>query len=191
MLTLEEAWRENLKSHGVKLPREGSISRDTLEVLYAHMAEFISKLDINKSIGYDGPDNQMQRGLKRDGWHVISDANRPVKYKLVDLNVKPGWNPGKRKEQFFKGWENIKEAYDCRCATCGSKEGEPSFKDRTVITKLEKGHMDPSKQLTDINCIPQCTICNKAFRDWWIFDSTGRVIEKNYESARWNKNDII
>ena len=38
--------------------------------------------------------------------------------------------------------------------------------------------MDPSKQLTDINCIPQCTICNKAFRDWWIFDSTGRVIEK-------------
>ncbi len=87
----------------------------------------------------------------------------------------------------FGLWENIKEAYDCRCATCGSKEGEPNFKDRTVITKLEKGHMDPSKQLTDINCIPQCTICNKAFRDWWIFDSTGRVIEKNYESARWSK----
>ena len=45
------------------------------------------------------------------------------------------------------------------CVNCGSKEGEPLRWKRTVACKLQKGHMDPRKDLTYDNCIPQCAFC--------------------------------
>ena len=43
--------------------------------------------------------------------------------------------------------------------------------------ELQKGHMNPSKPLHAGNIIPQCQICNRADRNRWIYDKTGRVIE--------------
>ena len=37
--------------------------------------------------------------------------------------------------------------------------------------------MNPSKPLQAGNIIPQCQICNRADRNRWIYDKTGRVIE--------------
>jgi len=45
------------------------------------------------------------------------------------------------------------------------------------MVELQKGHMDPSKPLQAGNIIPQCQICNRADRNRWIYDKTGRVIE--------------
>ena len=62
-------------------------------------------------------------------------------------------------------------------ATCGSKEGEYHNIRKNEITKLQAGHMNPSKPLELGNIIPQCQVCNRPDRDRWIYDKTGRVIE--------------
>lgn len=45
-----------------------------------------------------------------------------------------------------------------------------------VITKLTAAHVDPQKPLVAGNIIPQCEICNRAYRNWWVFDNRGRVV---------------
>lgn len=36
--------------------------------------------------------------------------------------------------------------------------------------------MDPSKPLEPGNIIPQCEKCNRADRNYWIYDEKGRVV---------------
>ena len=48
---------------------------------------------------------------------------------------------------------------------------------KNEITKLQAGHINPSKPLELGNIIPQCQVCNRPDRDRWIYDKTGRVIE--------------
>lgn len=74
-------------------------------------------------------------------------------------------------------WESIKKKYNYRCATCGSKEGEPNLKYSNSITKLQKGHKDPKRSLTINNIIPQCSECNRADKNNWIYNDKGRVIK--------------
>lgn len=74
-------------------------------------------------------------------------------------------------------WESIKKKYNYRCATCGSKEGEPNLKYSNSITKLQKGHKDPKRSLTINNIIPQCSECNRADENNWIYNDKGRVIK--------------
>ena len=40
---------------------------------------------------------------------------------------------------------------------------------------LQKGHKDPSQPLTLENTIPQCQFCNRASRDYFVFDNKGRL----------------
>lgn len=89
--------------------------------------------------------------------------------------------------------------YGNRCATCGSKEGEPHFHWPNTITKLTKAHMDPGKPLVKGNIIPQCDKCNRADRNNWAYDERGRVIKlanpniiKNSdEEIRWKVYKIL
>jgi hypothetical protein len=70
----------------------------------------------------------------------------------------------------------IKRKYNSRCASCGSPEGQPNYKNAHVITTLEKGHMDPRKPI-DINknCIPICGVCNKVYKNRVVFTQRGFV----------------
>ena len=36
--------------------------------------------------------------------------------------------------------------------------------------------MNPQKPLESGNIIPQCEMCNRAYRNYWIFDNRGRVL---------------
>lgn len=45
-----------------------------------------------------------------------------------------------------------------------------------VRTELMAAHMDPRKPLKSGNIIPQCEMCNRAYRNYWVFDNTGRLI---------------
>ena len=45
----------------------------------------------------------------------------------------------------------------------------------TALLSLEKGHMNPSKPMTDDNIIPQCKDCNKVAKNDLVFDQYGRV----------------
>ena len=66
--------------------------------------------------------------------------------------------------------------YENRCATCGTKEGEPSHRYGEDKVVLQQGHRDPSKPATDLdNIIPQCQFCNRAYRGDYVFDDKGRV----------------
>ena len=66
--------------------------------------------------------------------------------------------------------------YENRCASCGTKEGEPSPRYGEDKVKLQRGHRDPSKSATDMkNIIPQCQYCNQAYRGDYVFDEKGRV----------------
>ena len=88
----------------------------------------------------------------------------------------PDFNSNRRKD-FSGDFESIKAKYDYRCATCGSKEGEKHFIEKSIITTLQQGHMDPSKELKEGNIIPQCQFCNRADRNRWVYDAKGRVVE--------------
>lgn len=63
-----------------------------------------------------------------------------------------------------------------RCAVCGSKEGEPHFKNALLRTTIEKGHADPRRPLTVRNCIPMCRLCNCAYKNKAAFNSRGLII---------------
>lgn len=75
-----------------------------------------------------------------------------------------------------KDFEELKIVYDNRCATCGRREGEIDERNNNVKIKLQQGHMDPSKELTLSNTIPQCQYCNQTYSDDFCFNEYGRVV---------------
>lgn len=129
-------------------------------------------------------DVQQARHLgMQEGYNIVSgtrgDGNDipPGSYKLLTLeSTHPAFKPHRR-EGFAGDWNEIKARYNYRCAECGSKEGEEHLFRKGVIVELQKGHMDPTKPLTEGNIIPQCQVCNRADRSRWIYDKTGRVVE--------------
>jgi predicted restriction endonuclease len=120
------------------------------------------------------------------GWYILSGGRRDINeekiprgsYKLVTLEKPyPGFNLDRRRTNFDKkDFEKLKKEYNYRCATCGSKEGEPHYHWPNTITTLQPGHMDPNKPLELGNIIPQCAKCNRPDRNRWIYDNKGRVI---------------
>lgn len=112
-------------------------------------------------------------------------------YQLYTLEKPyPSFKKGHRISK-ISNWEEIKEKYDYRCATCGSKEGEPHFHWKGTITKLQKSHKDPNKPLTIDNVIPQCQKCNRADRNRWVYDDYGRVIKLADPSFVRNFDDSV
>lgn len=74
-----------------------------------------------------------------------------------------------------RSFEELKRKYDGRCAVCGSKENEPHFKNKAMLTRLEKGHCNPTRQLTLSNCIPMCTLCNHVYQNKFTFNKRGYI----------------
>ena len=104
----------------------------------------------------------------RSGWIMLENFDQPHK----------GWAIAQAKRNpaiAGKSWELKKAVYGHRCATCGAKEGEKSHIDNKTVT-LDKGHMDPTKELSPENTIPQCMSCNGQYRDKAVFDVHGRVV---------------
>ena len=59
--------------------------------------------------------------------------------------------------------------------SCGSVEGEPHLKNKRLETRIEKGHMDPRKELDLANCIPMCSMCNSVYKDKAVFNRNGYI----------------
>ena len=74
-------------------------------------------------------------------------------------------------------WDQMKQDYSFQCASCGNVEGEPMRFNLYTITKLQRGHMDPRKEGTPNNIIPQCKDCNQQYKNKAIFNKHGRVID--------------
>lgn len=190
-----DKYERNLKKFGVSLPRlkdnKGNYTKNALVLVALAKGypdtEALSKqqlTDFMKEYFDDINDVQQARHLAmQDGWYIESGQrgdNAQLKkgsYKLKTLDSPYPSFLQERRAGFSGDFDSLKRLYDNRCATCGAKEGEKHHLRKTVSVVLQKGHMDPTKPLVEGNIIPQCQICNRADRNRWIFDKTGRVIE--------------
>lgn len=75
-----------------------------------------------------------------------------------------------------QAFNQLKFTYESRCTVCGSQENTPNFKNKTVKTTLEMGHMDPAQKLTIQNCIPICSICNQVYKNQFVFNKRGFIV---------------
>lgn len=181
-----------LVKHGVKLPKlkdkNGNYTKNALVLIYlsrfypstvivtkTELTEFIRKFYPRT------PDVQQARHLgQQSGWFISSGGrdnihvNKIGEYRLITLE-RPYPNFKGHRIETTADWEKIKQQYGFRCATCGSKEGERNFHYPNTITRLQKSHINPFKPLNEGNIIPQCQKCNRAYRDFWIFDERGRI----------------
>ena len=194
-------YNKSLKEFNVKMPKLYSNNNYTLNALvlvylYAKIGEIVSKQELTdflRSMGFDINDVQQARHLaQQSGWYILSGTRGD--YECKELGIKsgeymlktisepyPSYKNLKRTESLNAGsWDELKKMYNYRCATCGSKEGEPNFLYPASVTTLQQGHKDPSLPLTIDNTIPQCPFCNRASRNYFVFDNKGRV-EKIYD----------
>ena len=190
-----------LKQYNVKLPNLKVKNKYTLNALvliylYKKIGKIVSKQELTeflKNMGYKINDVQQARHLaQQSGWYILSGTRGDLE--CQNLNVKagqyllktiekpyPSYQNLKRTETLkANSWNELKKIYNNRCATCGSKEGEYNFLYPASITTLQQGHKDPGKSLTIENTIPQCQFCNRASRNYFVFDNKGRV-EKIYD----------
>lgn len=198
---IKRYWKKHLKKHGVKLPdlydQSGNYTKNALVLVLLSKGypknKPVSKTDLTKFIRKYFPntnDVQQARHLGRQyGWYIVSSSRhnhvdiqrqRGIEipnnsYYLVSLEKPyPNWKP-RLKSLNEEEWSQIKAMYNFRCATCGSKEGEPNLLNPNRITILQQSHLDPNDHRKGI--IPQCEECNQAYRDWFVFDSRGRIIK--------------
>ena len=202
---LSTAHSDCLEALGVKMPKllhRGLYTTRGLALiaLLIRYQEPVTKDELTNFVRKyrDGSqDVQDGRHLGRQmGWHVLSkdrgDAGTESwptsSYSLMSLNsTLPGWMPHRGGAVSEAIWNEIVTSFQTRCSLCGSKEGEANLRSPNVITKLQQGHRDPSKDLSASNCIPQCQECNQPLGNKFIFDNRGRpqgiydpfVIEKS------------
>jgi len=185
-----------LRKYGVKLPKlynkENQFSMNALALIYLSFGypktKIISKTELTNFIRNFYPevnDVQQARHLgAQDGWWIVAGGRDNIVakvkrgyYQLYTLERPyPDFKKGHRIID-TGNWEKLKTQYSYRCATCGSREGEPHFHWSGTKTKLQKAHKDPHKPLKAGNIIPQCQKCNRADRNRWVYDEKGRVIK--------------
>ena len=181
-IALETSWDTYLKHRGVKLPKRGKL-RLALNYLYDNIGKDCHIDDIKSYVAstgekLTGSDPLQVRHLStQKGWYI----KKTGKYYHCLVNITetyPGFIADKRKTM-VKGddWHCLKKEYGYMCVNCGSKEGEPMRWKLTSTTVLQKGHMDPRKDLTLDNCIPQCSFCNQSYKDKAVFNKRGIVVD--------------
>lgn len=198
---IQKKHKKYLSKYNVKMPKLYSNKKFTINALvliylYDHINCIVSKQELTdflRTMGFDINDVQQARHLaQQSGWYILSGTRGD--YECKSLGIKageymlktidepyPSYKKLKRTESLnASSWDELKKIYNYRCATCGSKEGEPNFLYPASITTLQQGHKNPSLPLTLENTIPQCPFCNRASRNYFVFDNKGRV-EKIYD----------
>ncbi len=204
---LESLWAKNLKSKGVKKPPKfGTKGSWFYLYAYCNLGKSFKGMDVAPwAMSITGvkitEDPQVLRHMSnvngynargKDGLLPDGTTLNPGEYSLIDvINTTPDWKKNRASTVATGDWNSIKQAYGNRCACCGSKENESHNKKSGIITKLEKGHMDPSKDLISGNIIPQCTICNKPYKNNAVFDSEGYVVALGNATMAIRSNDSV
>ncbi|HGG03986.1 MAG TPA: hypothetical protein ENK28_00870 [Aliiroseovarius sp.] len=188
---LRRDFKDYLSSYGVKFPNEGTQKYLWLVYLKKFQKKLVHKDEVSAFVEENIPNagrDQQVRHLAADGWYVL---NKGDKLPDIDEKVKPGWHmlvtTESPKPNFLhkqlkrvgrvaaKDFESLKAAYDFRCVNCGSQEGKPHRYEKSKVTILHQGHMNPDKALTLTNMVPQCETCNAFYKDEYVFDESGRV----------------
>jgi hypothetical protein len=189
---LKDEYETNLSKYGVVFPAPDSQKALWLIFLRKNLGIFVHKDTISSFVHSVFPaagKDQQVRHLAADGWYVL---NRGDQLPDSKENVESGWHvliTTERPKPTFqfksmkragrlsaKNFNQLKIVYDSRCATCGSQEGKPNLLEPDKSTRLQEGHMDPHKELTLDNTIPQCQVCNQIYQEDYVFDKKGRVV---------------
>tara|TARA_B100001094_G_C18025443_1_gene717345 strand:+ start:301 stop:960 length:660 start_codon:yes stop_codon:yes gene_type:complete len=192
-----------LSGLGVKLPKEGTQKGQTLLFLYEKKGEIISKEMAEKCVfsrmKKQPKDLQSLRHLgKQDGFNILQGGQEYAgvvlkrgEYVFVGFDKPNEFWGFTRRDETGLDWESLKAKYGHACATCGASEGGKHRYTNQIVV-LEKGHMDPSKPMSDDNIIPQCKDCNKVAKNDLVFDQCGRVRKMTIEGIlkRQSLNDL-
>ena len=215
---LEEYHKKFLGKYGVRMPNlytdAGNFTKDALVLVYLSLGypktRKVSKTELTKFVRDYYPDtNDVQQARHlgaQNGWWIVAGGRDNIvlkvergAYQLYKLEEPyPDFKKGHRVSD-TSDWEAIKAKYGYRCATCGSREGEPHYHWRGTKTILQTAHKDPNKPLVAGNIIPQCQKCNRADRNRWVYDDKGRVIKladanfvRNFDrDVRWKIYKIL
>jgi len=185
-IELIESKKENLIKQGVKFHSYKSNLGLALVYLTMHYGEKVHCSDVLKFVVENKSDNSVTTNVRQlwaDGLYILgkdSFNNKPF-YQLVSLDEPlPKYIEEKRKSKLSEEqFEEIKKKYNYECASCHCKEGEPHPKNPSKIVKLQMGHMNPNKELTIDNCIPQCPYCNQTNRDDFVYNNKGGIEKIN------------
>ena len=176
-----------------KIPRLRLSNRYTIQGLMltffaVNMGKVVDKVDLVRFLAkmrVSTTDPQprhlgMQRGfdfLNAGCWHpVLEKKLKPGQYCLLSLkNTKRVHVEHREIDVTDAEFTRMKKRYGGRCASCGSREDEPHFKNSSMVTRIERGHMDPRKRLTLANCIPMCSMCNGVYKNDLVFNKNGFV----------------
>jgi hypothetical protein len=163
--------------------------------LYKYMQCFVHKDIVSDFVRKYKPTAALDQQVRHLGsqlfWHVL---NKGAKVPDRDIVVPSGYNylvsietPNPKAVAMVlkragrlaaKNFDDLKAAYDHKCATCGIKEGTKDTRNGLTVS-LQQGHMNPREPLTLENTIPQCQYCNQQYLDHFIFNEHGRVIAVN------------
>jgi hypothetical protein len=183
-------WEANLKEPGVKKPSKfGSFSSLLYTYAYANLGKSFAGKDAIKfateMTGSSPSDPQELRHMStQHGYNargrggIMPDGSKVPTghYILIDMKTPaPGWRNNRSGRVKAGDWNTLLAEYSYECPQCGSRDGAPHNKNKNIFTKLEKGHMDPNKNLEPGNMIPQCGPCNRVYKNNAVFDKNGMV----------------
>tara|TARA_R100000008_G_C3573763_1_gene163889 strand:- start:985 stop:1644 length:660 start_codon:yes stop_codon:yes gene_type:complete len=180
----KEFEKNKLHERGLKLPREETLSGQTLLYLYQNKGQIVRKAEAESIVcarlGLPKKDLQALRHLgKQSGFNILQQNEtwkgkklKRGEYVLVDLKNINHYFKIKRRDESDLNFSSIKKKYNYQCATCGAREGKKHRWTKQIVS-LEKGHMDPEQPMTNDNIIPQCSYCNQTVKDKFVFDRMG------------------
>lgn len=185
---LDAAWeqakqihQEYLDPHGVRLPAATSYKWVWLAMLFHFRPGGVHKNEVSdavRSVFPQAAPDQQVRHLKRDGWNV-EDQGQGVHALVHPFEPFPGFvneQARRRGRLAATDFAELKQAFGNRCATCGAPEGQPDPRYGGDVVSLQQGHRDPDGPANDPkNIIPQCGVCNRAYRRDFVFDEKGRA----------------
>lgn len=172
--------RAHLAQHDVKLPGAGTARALQLAILWRCRDHEVHKDQVSRIVRREIPGaaaDQQVRHLKRDGWNITGTRGRhrlaePYRPSADHANQRAR-RQGRLQAETF---EDVKQTFGYRCATCGAVEGEPDPRYGGAATVLQQGHQNPAGRADDReNIIPQCENCNRQYLDDFVFDDRGRV----------------
>lgn len=162
----------------VSLPQFGTKRALALLAVYIAYKNDAGSFPKNLLDQINGGDSQHLRHMRREKGIRVAKSSRG-EYYLENLAISTPFTNRHRGIR-ASSFEEIKRAYGYRCATCGAQEGQlhhlPQYRESGEKVILHKGHMNPHRGLDNENVIPQCQFCNRAYRDWVVFDKNGRVV---------------
>ena len=203
----EEYDKSGLAIKGVKLPNPDSQKGQTLLYLYQNMGRAVTKSEAEQTIcsrmNLPTKDIQSLRHLsKQDGFNILQGGAtydgytlKRGEYMLVDLySTNTYWKVSRRDESDLD-FNSLKKKFGHKCATCGERE-DTMHRYTGQRVKLEKGHMDPTKPMTDDNIVPQCGYCNQVYKGNFVFGATGFVKKPTVQGivnlmSREEKNQLL